>query len=284
MELLKCHDLSSNQRKEVSNLVTLCQSFEKTTISFPVDDSDTIYLLYDNQNLVSCLSLFFPDQENCECCAFTHPGYRRRGHFSALLSEAAAMLEEMEENTGLEICLCFLTDGKAPSALHTLKALEAGYWYSEYMMVLPLEGVVFAPSKKVPEHTGGPCLRLSLHSHSDSCPDIEQGWNPAEDLALLLKSCDCVSCQILDPLGSLAGKFMLSGPGPDTVYFYGFEICDGLRGKGYGTQALCQLIGMLAKNQIKNLSLQVSEQNKAAVELYKKTGFQITETLSYYVY
>ena len=32
------------------------------------------------------------------------------------------------------------------------------------------------------------------------------------------------------------------------------------------------------------MTLQVSSQNVPALELYKKTGFRITETLSYYLY
>jgi ribosomal protein S18 acetylase RimI-like enzyme len=45
-----------------------------------------------------------------------------------------------------------------------------------------------------------------------------------------------------------------------------------------------KLFALLAAAGIKKVILQVSGDNAAALALYKKTGFRITETLSYYLY
>ena len=67
-------------------------------------------------------------------------------------------------------------------------------------------------------------------------------------------------------------------------YLYGFEIREDLRGQGYGKRFLNQVLLDLAKHAPLPLRLQVSGENLPALSLYKKTGFQITETLSGYLY
>ena len=67
-------------------------------------------------------------------------------------------------------------------------------------------------------------------------------------------------------------------------YLYGFEIKEELRGQGYGTTYLLQVLSDLANINPLPLRLQVSGDNTAALSLYKKTGFQITETLFGYIY
>ena len=51
-----------------------------------------------------------------------------------------------------------------------------------------------------------------------------------------------------------------------------------------GFLLMSRLIYCLQKTQIRRLLLHVSGSNVPAVALYKKTGFGITETLSYYMY
>ena len=72
-------------------------------------------------------------------------------------------------------------------------------------------------------------------------------------------------------------------PNGDSVYFYGFEIKRAYRGKGYG-QSFLEVMIRLLSSDYRQITLQVSSLNTAAVALYKKTGFRITDTLSYYLY
>ena len=68
-----------------------------------------------------------------------------------------------------------------------------------------------------------------------------------------------------------------------SVYLWGLEIRSRFRGKGYGKAFFLQVLKQLEQNAPAVL-LQVSGDNTAALNLYKKTGFRITETLSYYLY
>ena len=67
-------------------------------------------------------------------------------------------------------------------------------------------------------------------------------------------------------------------------YLYGLEIHEKYRGQGHGNHLLLQVIHDLAAFDPLPLRLQVSGENIPAVSLYKKTGFQITETLYGYLY
>ena len=67
-------------------------------------------------------------------------------------------------------------------------------------------------------------------------------------------------------------------------YLYGLEIQELFRGQGHGKTLLHQVLHDLKTKNPLPLRLQVSGDNSAALSLYKKTGFQITETLFGYLY
>ena len=82
-------------------------------------------------------------------------------------------------------------------------------------------------------------------------------------------------------------------------YLHSFYLLPNYRGKGLGTKFLCKLIEDLkekyktekkedvnsdkGKRKKSNLFLQVSSENIAAVKLYQKTGFQISEQRDYFL-
>ena len=64
-----------------------------------------------------------------ECYAFTHPDFRRKGYFSALLEQVCQYSEALGEPE-----LCLVTDNKCPAATAALRELGAELWNEEYMM------------------------------------------------------------------------------------------------------------------------------------------------------
>ena len=70
----------------------------------------------------------------------------------------------------------------------------------------------------------------------------------------------------------------------DTVCLHHVEIVPEYRNRGYGTAFLLLLLPALSKEGFQKAVLQVSGDNAAAIALYKKTGFSVTKTLSYYFY
>ncbi|WP_242772705.1 GNAT family N-acetyltransferase [Brevibacillus parabrevis] len=65
---------------------------------------------------------------------------------------------------------------------------------------------------------------------------------------------------------------------PDHVYMYGYLIRSDKKGLGYGFAFLEQILDRLRKDGFAKVCLTVSPDNKGAVALYQKAGFQIVET------
>lgn len=81
------------------------------------------------------------------------------------------------------------------------------------------------------------------------------------------------------------GTFLTTWTGNDCVCLHQVEILPGLsRPRGLGTAMTWLFLDMAAQKNISRVILQVSADNHAALALYKKTGFRITEALSFYFY
>ena len=88
---------------------------------------------------------------------------------------------------------------------------------------------------------------------------------------------------LLDADGQALGSCLLS-PSGFAVCLSSLLIREDLRGKGLGTRFLGFLFPALAKAGFSRITLQVSASNAPALALYRKTGFRVAETLSYYLY
>lgn len=238
--------LNEGQKKEIQALAAACRQAEPVTLSAPLEDGLEYFLGYEDGELVSMVFLFFPEESVCECGAYTLPGKRQKGYFSQLLHEALAFVDDYEKKGPLDVNFCFLSDGNSPAASAVLETLQTEYWYSEYGMSLELP---------VPSAPAASPLQIA---------EAEEN--------LYIASLD----------GQPIGACMII-PNGDSVYLYGFEIKRACRRKGYGRNFLEAMIKLLSVNY-RQITLQVSGMNTAAMALYTKTGFRITETLSYYLY
>ena len=161
----------------------------------------------------------------------------------------AADAYEKEEKT--QVDFCFLIDENTPSAMAVMDLLEAEYWYSEYKM-------------------------------ARACRPEDRNY--LSDLQILEKQDAETGANIYE--ASVAGTVIGSCgvlPFEKEDYFFHFEIREDYRGKGYGKKFLLAMLSLLYKEG-HQVTLQVSGQNFIARKLYKKTGFQTVETLSYYRY
>ena len=143
----------------------------------------------------------------------------------------------------------FVSDGKCPAAAFVLRKLNASLWYREHMMRLDFDGwqppvCVLPPAFSMEEDAPGHFTARIHGREAGVCSTMNSGTS---------------------------------------VYLWGLEIRSRFRGKGYGKAFFLQVLKQLEQNAPAVL-LQVSGDNTAALNLYKKTGFRITETLSYYLY
>lgn len=246
--------LTRQQRQEIHALVSLCKEAEPLSLSAPYEDGLDYFLLYQENSglLLGFAFLFFPQEDTCECSVFIHPDYRKKGLCSSILNQVLDYVEKYEKKRNCQVDFCFLTDPATPSAKAVLESLEAEYWYSEYKMVRTLKEKdrLYVPSLDIRE--------------------TEPGIYTASLDGLIIGSCAVLPSETLLPSGK-------------EFYLYAFQIKESHQGQGYGKDFLLGMLALLAPMG-SQVSVQVSGQNYIARNLYKKTGFQTADTLSYYLY
>lgn len=260
MNIIHSLSLSQKQAKDIRYLTELCHQADGCTLSCPVDGDAFWFLYEESQNgrhgFPAAFFAVYKVEADCwECYAFTRPDRRGRGYFSALLEEAGTYSQEEGEAD-----LCFVTDGRCRDSLDILEHLEAEFWYNEYIMER--------------------CLEQNGRIAPDKTADRNQSETEDHglDFSFRLVKKD-TEWELEAPQGSC--RLTVRGDG---AFLYGLEILPELRGQGTGTRFVRGIISTLEAHGCKTLRLQVSGTNEAALRLYKKTGFVIAQTLSYYLY
>lgn len=251
MKLIRTTSLDRDQKQDLLLLQKNCQSHDGAATTFPFEEDCIYYLLYNEAALLSALSTFFDENNSYECSAFTQPDQRRKGYFSMLLGE-------LEEELG-DADFIFPVNAASLDAINTLKAMEAAFWYEEHMMEL---------------------ARSDFKNHMTVISPVLDGLS----MVPAIKAEKGITEYSFYKNSHKAGSCFLDLR-ENHGYFYGFEVKKALRSQGLGT-AFLQLFlnGFFKLYGFERLLLQVSGQNLPAMALYKKAGFRITESLSYYVY
>lgn len=251
--------LTAAQADAFEQLTGLCRAHDKIRLSCPLD-GDRFYLLTGESPggtgrpvLNSAIAVFEGDGL-WECYGFTRPDARRRGYFNSLLE----MLEQDAAQSLPEPDLCFVADPNGSAAVNALAAIGAELWYEEYAMEWNKDACGnLSPAPLSPSH-----LRLTSVSGAPESRLDFTAWLSGDQKA---------------------GSFSLYLQPPSACLFE-LEIAEPFRGRGLGQAMIRQLQDLTPAIGISTLTLQVSGDNLPALRLYKKTGFHITETLSYYLY
>jgi GNAT superfamily N-acetyltransferase len=255
MNVIRTNVLNQIQKNNAMILQEICKKHDHISLTLPIEEDCIYYLLYDEENLLSVLCAFITENMDYECSGFTHPLHRRKGHFKRLLNE---FLEKAEDSD-----LIFPVDESCIGTVSTLKAMDASFWYQEHIMELPLTQSL--KNNQLKNGISFETLSLSIATSPEETP------------------IQCVFLLDGDPVGSCYLDSLENG-----AYLYGFEIEEAFRNRGLGSACLSLFLDTYFAHpnarRFKKLFLQVSGLNKPAISLYQKAGFQITESLSYYVY
>lgn len=262
-----CTDTPDRQQLlDMEGLAALCRRQDRICISCPVepDEGAWHFLMYKKAGglgdslppgnaagaLLGVCSVVPCGEDTAECIAFTHPAARRQGVFARLLECA---LEQFGDRN-----ILFPVSNHCPDACAAMDAIGAEPDSEELAMGLELEKWAATA-----EAVHG--IRLT------QVPDGQDGlteWRLYE-----------TSSQ-----GSLLGSCQTSALEDGSVCLHHVEVPARLRCKGCGTMLLERLFGILQQSGVKRILLHVSGDNHAALALYRKQGFRITETLSFYLY
>ena len=246
MKLIKTSIPDRLQINDLNILQETCNNTDHTSFTFPLEEDCICCLLYENDRLLSALIAFFTDPDTMECYGLTLSGERQKGYFTRLLDELTNDYPDSD--------LIFPVYENWQDGIKTLQAMEASFCYKEYFMECSI------PRSDKPVLT---------------------------DLTISYETCkDQISYEFCKDQKAVGKCFLLIQE--KKAYLYGFEISQPLRGQGLGTVCIqlflktyCSLPADLRKDTI---YLQVSGDNQPAFALYKKAGFHITDSLSYYLY
>lgn len=278
MNIIRTDRLSLIQREKVCRLLEECRNGENAAPFFPLEDGDLFYLLFmDTKELACAAALSFfadPAVSYAECTAFTRPDLRRNGYFSALFERLSQDIEDMD--------LYFPVSAPCEGTLAALASLEAVHDGDEYKMELELDKTDKKEGAKAgAEETGDRTAKPAASGR------LGVRWEDMGDGSFLLSFYLKKGKERPCPSSLRAGSCCLFFSS-DSACFYGFEIKESLRGQGLGKEALLLTLSLLEGGLpvpgCKRIFLHVSGLNTAAVSLYRKAGFQISEILSYYLY
>ena len=209
-------------------------------------DADGIWIAEDEtRKLAGCLLLFQTGIHSWEGIPLVHPAYRRQGIFSSLLAHACKKGSFPGEDE-----LLFSVRPEQTKWRQVLTAIEAEKVSEEYMM----------------EYSFGRLPSLPATAQAFASAELTVSFQGTEGKAFSPH----VSC-------------LLSSQG-NSVYLYQLLTKEEFRRQGRASAFLHHLFPRLKALGFSSVRLQVSGENLPAMALYKKTGFHITETLSFYLY
>ena len=286
--------LSRKEQEDIRRITSLCRLTDGLSLSCP-EDGDEYWLLEEDATAAAFLAVYKTEETMWECYAFTHPDFRRKGYFSALLEQVCQYSEALGEPE-----LCLVTDNKCPAATAALRELEYNTAADSSedgksashaslpnrepdgadgrkqdmeldMDIRPTPEGLLICARRPRDHPSPDKDGITSQDRDDitarnkahsTVQDNTSGTDSTPDA--------CVTCRL--SLNSTA------------AYLYSLETAPALRRRGLASCFLMQLIRYLEREGIRRICLQVSGSNEPALHLYRKTGFRITETLSYYLY
>ena len=288
MKQLILDKLNQTQVNKMRQLIDLCTEKEPITLTVPLSragvflSDERYFVLYEDGQLVSMAHLFYPDHIVGELIGFTHPDFRKNHYFGRLLSKVM----DYAETIGLDQ-VYVISDGKSPDAAKALDALGLDTEYTEYMLGKVLD--ISAVSEPTAAESFADSHRETTVLETDSSPLTAELFSkifqtdPAQCKAYLedISSDERIHNYVLSLNGTHIGQTQLTFMG-DMAYISGFGILPEYRRQGMGLKFLHQLERLLAEQSIRRFTLQVSSQNKTALSLYRKDGFEVLEALHYY--
>ncbi|MGI6054497.1 MAG: GNAT family N-acetyltransferase [Clostridium sp.] len=272
MKTIETCILTETQKNEIQSLLEAGSAKNgEPVLAFPLEEASRFFLLYDPE-LVCTLALLLPEKDpdirqseeplpEAECIAYTHPNLRKKGYFSSLLSLASPWIQNRD--------VLFPVSPHFPDTPLALEAIGAERISTEYRMEINLKK--YCPDQAVPNADWAPG-RLTLQTENT----LENGFQILTFHFFLVSSAS--------PAASSRIFFEAAASKAKRGCLCDFEVLPGLRGLGLGKEALLLMLLELKSFGKEAVFLHVSGDNIPAISLYQKTGFRISETLSYYLY
>ncbi len=222
------------------------------------------YLGYEGERPVSFLTAFFPDWEEAELNAFTHPDHRNKGYFTALFREAASDLQRAGVG---RLVLC--TEPGSTGEKLARRFPKAEFLRSELRMLhLP---------ETVPPLTPGMALAPLTNENREQYAALCGSTLQKADAVLHASDRDGF---LLLEGETPVGVFDLEYDG-STIFLCSVRVLPEKRRKGFGSEIVrCALREGLRQGL--PVILDVDLENRPARALYEKLGFSTVFQVDYF--
>jgi ribosomal protein S18 acetylase RimI-like enzyme len=278
--LSKINEEAAKQIREVENI---CKAHDKTNGNISLDSSlnfypemKSIFLFYEDDKLISLLSIFMPTEKEAEISAYTLPEHRRKGFFKKLLNKAIEELKKYKLTDLLFVCEPQSKDGR-----EAIKKLDAELCFTEYF--LRYRGSLMDLEKQQQSR-----IRLQMAVLKDleaiaimSQQIFNDNYEGSKSMAAKSFEADNRTqyIAVLDdkPVGVGAVSFE-----NDEASIFGLGILPQYQGNGFGKEFFNLILLELKRKGLQNISIEVDSANKNALNLYVKSGFAVETSYDYY--
>jgi len=276
--------LSKKQIDEITILVGICNDYDKTHYvfdeceDFKSETDINTFLLYDESQLISAVTLFVPNKTEAELLAFTLPAHRQKGLFRKLLQEVKAELKRRETNSILFVC-----DRNSKEGISTILKTKAVYEYSEFLMKYNGDeqsgnnGSGKVTIQEAHEQDKSKLVQINKNAFNENRDEDEA----AQIIDEIFKSNRRKVFSIFYD-GLLVGMIGIYTE-EERKYIYGFCVAKEYQGRGIGKQALQNIVTVCLKERdTHDIVLEVQTDNENALKLYTQVGFQVVTEFKYY--
>lgn len=259
---------------QVRELENICQKHDHLQGALFLDPSlnfsteaPCLFALIEDDILVGAMTFFAPAQEEAEIVGLTHPGYRRRGFFRALVQKAARQAKLLEIPDLLFVCEPQSKDGVA--AMHWFASTQDHTEYAlRYDRMLPPDRL------KVPEGlTMHRAAQADLECMAMISAEIfpEETERAAHFLELALAS--ETRRQYLFRLDGAPVAIGALGIADGETTLYGLGVRNHLQNRGIGRGIVALLLRESYAQGIEDILIEVDNTNAPAHHLYLSCGF-----------
>lgn len=276
--------ISEEEKNEIQGLEDKCVEEDKVNMKLELNYRSKIekdykkdngdineFLNYLNNELIAYLSISNFGGNIAEINGMTHPGYRRRGIFTKIVTLA---LEECKKRKFSEVLL--LCDDKSYSGMKFIEGINGEYSFSECRMN--------CIDWRIEERNNNILLEKA---NNDKIYEINRlngiffGDIWSESILPEDEDKDGTTTYLIVLQNKTIGKIKVTKD-LSSAFISGFGIIPEFRGKGYGKAILVEVLNNLNKENINKVSLDVEIKNKSALYLYKSCGFKEESIMNYY--
>lgn len=281
MKIIAYKDLDDHVLNEILRIERVCKEYDNLRGYVFLDPSENFdrdincyFLLYEDNVLISILTMLIPTRQEAEISAFTLPEFRRKGNFTKLLARAVKELKKNRIEDMLFVC-----ERQSAAGIKVIAALNAQFAFAEYLM--KFNRAEYVPVKMFRLSINRAQLRdlkiiieITMKIFNES---FEEAQSRVED---------CFESDqreqyytVLD--NKIVGLCSVNLE-EDEVSIYALGILPEYRSRGFGKELLCLIVDSLLRRGITKMRLMVYYENTQAINLYQKFGFQTAATLEYY--